>query len=751
MAKHNHTILSDDWTRNWKASIAVKITAVVMWVVIPFGFIIALIMVSNVKDDVQNAIHDDARVILNHARVLLWENNAYNSPNTLRQLKRDLKKSTYCKIRFSTEHSEPVLLLANNCDQNTAVIDKTYFFSTMVAQQPQELTLVLSHQPLQKIMLKHRSNIIVTMIAIVILLGLVLTWVIRRLVLRPLLKMVQATRKISEGQHDLRLNLHQDDEFGHLASFLNKMLDQIFQQQTHLQQANQELTREVAERERIALELIASRDQLEKLVAERTADLAIARDQALEANKAKSLFLANMSHEIRTPLNSILGYSQLLHRDSELTDRQLKTLNVIEHSSNELLNLLNNVLDISKIEAGDMALNLVKYDLHELLRGICQSFQLRCAEKSLHWHEYIELAECQMVQSDPQKLRQILVNLLENAVKFTDKGDVSLCVSNVALDSYLFEVSDTGPGIAADEKERIFTAFYQEQSGLVKGGTGLGLAIAKNQLKILASDLHVTSLPGEGSVFSFTIELKSIHSGFEIRQENGMEVVRLAAEGAVKALVVDDLELSRNLLVDMLEKIDATVSSACNGLQALELLEAAAPDELPDIIFMDIRMPVMDGIEAVKRIRQKYAQQIICVAVTASVVDNPAARNIQSGFNDYISKPYRFEAVFQCMKKYLDIEFEHNNSAAESHEVPPPEIDFQQCRVTQLLCDRLLEASQNYALTQLQELLPELEQCGSEAEKLAQRLQQLMALYDKQAMIDLLERLQAALIAQDKT
>lgn len=756
MAMGEHTILSDDWTKNWKASIAVKITAVVMWVIIPFGFIIALIMVSNVKQDVQNAIHDDAIIILNHARVLLWENNAYNSPRIINELTADLKKSTYCKIRFSIKRSiqkksEPVVLLANGCEQGSDAIDKTYFFTTIIDQQAQQLTLTLSHQPLQKMMLKHRSNIIVGMIVIVIVLGLVLTWVIRLLVLNPLLKMVQATRQISEGQHDLRLNLHQDDEFGHLASFLDKMLDQIFEQQTHLEQANQELTKEVAERNRITLELRSSRDQLEKLVTERTADLAVARDQAMAANKAKSLFLANMSHEIRTPLNSILGYSQLLHRDTELTDKQLKTLNTIEQSGNELLGLLNDVLDISTIEAGNMMLNSVNYDLHELLRGICQNFQIRCAEKSLHWHEYIELPETLMVHSDPQKLRQILINLLENAVKFTDKGDVSLYVRNMADDTYLFEVSDTGSGIAADEKEHIFTAFYQEQSGLVRGGTGLGLTIAKNQLQLLGAELHVSSLAGEGSVFSFTVELTAAHSGFEIRQENGMEVVRLSDVGSVRALVVDDLELSRNLLVDMLDKIDATVSSAANGLQALELLDALAADELPDIIFMDIRMPVMDGIEAVKRIKKKYAQQIVCVAVTASVVDNPAENDSSSGFDDYISKPYRFEAVFECLKKYLDIDFEHNNtSAAKNHDSATLTINFQRCRVSPLLCDRLLQASKEYALTQLQALLRELEQCGSEEKKLGQRLKQLMAQYDKQAMIALLEQLQSAVHTQGK-
>ena len=657
------TILSDDWTKNWQASIAVKITAVVMWVMIPFGFVIALFLVNNIKHDVHASIDKDAEILLNDARVLFWENNAYNSIKVVKKLKKTLEKSIYCKITFSMANSNPVVLLGDECQQTTDLIDKKYFFTTIVDSQPQELTLSLSHQPIKKIMIKHRSNVIVVMIIIVIVLGLVLTWVIRLLLLKPLLKMVDTTRLISEGKHEQRINLNQDDELGHLATFLNKMLDRIFEQQKNLKHANIELMKEVAERNRIALELRANRDQLEKIVDERTADLAVARDQALEADKAKSLFLANMSHEIRTPLNSILGYSQLLSRESRFTEKQLKSLKIIEQSGNHLLGLLNDVLDISKIEAGKMVLNTINFNLNELLKGLSQIFQARCAEKSLNWHENFALADPLIVQSDPQKLRQILINLLGNAIKFTGNGDISFSVKNVEQDYYLFEVSDTGPGIAAEEVENIFTAFHQEKTGLVKGGTGLGLAITKKQLHLLNSELHVSSVVDVGSVFSFTLALKSVHSGFEIRQKNGMEIVRLASAGSLKTLVVDDIELSRNLLVDMLDEIDATVSSAANGLEAIELLEASRPENIPDIIFMDIHMPVMDGIEAVKKIKAKYGQKIICVAVTASTMEYSDEKIFKSGFDDYISKPYRFETIFECMKHHLDIDFEHKNTS----------------------------------------------------------------------------------------
>jgi signal transduction histidine kinase len=356
-----HPLLSDDWSKNWQASIAVKITAVVMWAIIPFGFIVAFLLVDNIKDNVSLSIESDAEILLNASRVQFWENNSIHSPKTIEMIKKHLNKSIYCQLQFFTEKSSVTTILSEDCQlsitQSSESLDnqwvhKKYFFTTLIEQQPQRLTLILSHQPIDIIMQKHRSKVMIIMINMVIVLGLVLTWVIRFLVLKPLLKMVDATRLISEGQHDLRLELHQDDEFGHLALFLNKMLDQIFEQQKNLKHANLELMKEVAERNRIAVELGNSKNQLEKLVDERTAALAVARDQALEANKAKSIFLANMSHEIRTPLNSILGYAQLLNRDDDLTNKQSKSLSIIEDSGNHLLGLLNDVLDISKIEAG---------------------------------------------------------------------------------------------------------------------------------------------------------------------------------------------------------------------------------------------------------------------------------------------------------------------------------------------------------------------------------------------------------------
>ena len=732
--------ISDDWTKNWQASIAVKITAVVMWVIIPFGFILALLFINNLQGKLQTSVVDDADMLVNSARTLLSDNNSYNSTRTRKQLLDTLKKSVYCKISLSKEQALPIVMYANGCTRKTETVDKKYYFSTLFNDQFQELTLVLSHQPVESIITKQRSNVIVIMIIIVIVLGLVLTWVIRLLVLKPLLNMVDVTRKISEGKHELRLAINQHDEFGFLAKFFDKMLDQVFEQQKNLKHANLELMKEVAERNRIALELRASRDQLEQLVAERTADLAVARDEALEANKAKSFFLANMSHEIRTPLNALLGYAQLLHRDSDVTEKQLKSLRIIEESGNHLLELLNDILDISNIETGKMKLNSINFNLNELLQSLSQVFSERCSDKGLLWHEKFELGKNIQVHSDPQKLRQILINLIGNAIKFTEQGDITLTVRLSGNDTYLFKVQDTGSGIADDQIKSISKMFHLKEVDDDKKGAGLGLAITEKLLYLLDSQLNISSKTDEGSVFSFEVKLKPAHSGFEIRQESSMELVRLSSSDSVRALVVDDSELSRNLLVDMLLEINAQVDSAVNGLEAVNKIEASGADEIPDIVFMDIRMPVMNGIDAAQQIKNRYGDNIVCVAVTATMIEDSGEKLFQLGFDDFIAKPYRFESVFECMKNHLNINFEQNNSL-QPEQTELFKIDFQQCHIDADMFDELINASRNYAVGDLKSLLAKLTEYGQEEQKVAQKLSIMMEHYNMQGMINLIEQL----------
>lgn len=721
---------SDDWTRNWQASIAVKITAVVMWAVIPFGFLVALLLVWNAQERIDIAIQDDAQILLNSARVLLADNDSYTHPMVATTLEKLLEKSVYCKLTLSSYPASDIVLVKDECAVELSdLLHKTYYFSALFSNQPEEVKMSIFRQSSNSMIFKERANTILTIIISVIFFGLILIWVIRLLILKPLLKMVDAARLISDGKYDLRIQIDQHNEFGYLATFLNQMLDNLLDQQNNLKQSNLKLMQEIAQRNRIALELRAHRDQLEQLIRERTIELAIARDRALEANKAKSLFLANMSHEIRTPLNAILGYSQLLQRGNNLYSRQRKSINIIEESGHQLLRLLNDILDISRIEAGKMELNKVNFDLNELIQSISNMFSERCIGEGIEWESSNALKGQNLVEGDPRKLRQILINLLGNAVKFTAKGKVSFTISILEDNRYYFEIADTGPGISAEDQERIFDAFEKTDSIVHRGGTGLGLAITRKQLELLDSGLDLSSTVGEGSIFSFELYLESAKVGFEIRKDRDIEVVQLAQHRSINLLVVDDVELSRMLLADMLSEVDASVNAVNNGLAAIEFIHTAAEKQKPDMVFMDVHMPVMNGMEAMQKIKQQYGDQIICVALTVSFGDNSDADYIHAGFDDCISRPYRFEEVFACLQRHLRVDME-NDYQLQLDIDPDVQLDIEHVNVDLALCKKIINASQRYALNEIKEYLMQLETCGSEEKQLARKITRLMSLYD---------------------
>ena len=445
-----------------------------------------------------------------------------------------------------------------------------------------------------------------------------------------------------------------------------------------------------------------------------------------------------MSHEIRTPLNAILGYAQLLSRDGELSEKQKKSLHIIEQSGNHLLGVLNDILDISKIEAGKMELHKSNFNLYHLLTGIAQVFQEQCTEKGLNWYEEFSLSNTQLVYSDAQKLRQILINLIGNAIKFTEQGSISLTVKRIDNEYYYFEVSDTGPGIAEDDIEAIFTGFHQAPQGVDKGGAGLGLAITRSQLQLLGSEIKVESETGKGSIFSFTLALENAQDGIEVVHDNVSEIIRLSSSDMVKALVVDDSELSRNLLVDMLEDVNAQVSSAINGQEALQLIEQTNVESKPDIVFMDIRMPVMNGIDAVRQIKQNYGDQIVCIAITSTIIEQTDSQYYQAGFDDYIAKPYRFEAVFECMKKHLQIDFE-NKTPLLNENIEISDIDFTLCQIDKSLYEELLQAAIDYNSPLLSSLIMQLSSLGDEEIKLAKKLNHLLEQYDIHSLVNLVK------------
>jgi len=408
-------------------------------------------------------------------------------------------------------------------------------------------------------------------------------------------------------------------------------------------------------------------EALEIRVKERTADLARANDAlvteiavrkraedaAASASKAKSGFLAHMSHEIRTPLNAILGYAQILRRDRSLQPRQKEAIETIASSGNHLFNLIDEVLDLSKIEAGCMELQCGDFDLIELIGRMEGMFRHRCEQKRLRLIVEAPETPPRLVQGDEGKLRQVLINLLGNAAKFTDRGEVRFRVSRGPEHAYQFEVADTGIGITAEEQAEIFKPFQQGHSGASKGGTGLGLAISDRYIQLMGGRLQAESVPGRGARFFFTLVLPE--SALEGRgaAPAGNCLLRLPAGRRVTALVVDDIKENRAVLAGMLADIGCDILLAENAGVAIDL----ATRERPDIIFMDIWMPEMNGIDAARHILRQFPKARI-VAHSASAFDHEQNRYLDAGFDDFFAKPFRYERVCECLANVLEIELE---------------------------------------------------------------------------------------------
>ncbi|GAB1542340.1 hypothetical protein NUACC21_50140 [Scytonema sp. NUACC21] len=402
------------------------------------------------------------------------------------------------------------------------------------------------------------------------------------------------------------------------------------------------------------------------------------------ANHAKSEFLANMSHELRTPLNAILGFTQLMSRDRTLSSENQQNLEIINRAGEHLLNLINDILEMSKIEAGRTTLNITNFDLHHLLDNLQQMLHLRAVSKAIELVFELDLNLPQYVQGDASKLRQVLLNLLGNAIKFTNSGTVTLRVSLGQEDKVnreelsalspllFFEVQDTGPGIAPHEIDLLFEAFGQTETGRKsQQGTGLGLAICQKYVHLMGGEISVCSTVGEGSTFAFHIQIALTNNSENSTIPVPNRVISLAPnQPEYRILVVDDALESRLLLVKLLSAVGFSVREAANGAQAILEWESWQPH----IILMDMRMPVMDGYEATRQIkaREKIRGQgnkeaisplssptprTVIIAFTASAFEEQRTSMIQAGCDDFIKKPFREELLLEQLRQYLGLQY----------------------------------------------------------------------------------------------
>lgn len=465
------------------------------------------------------------------------------------------------------------------------------------------------------------------------------------LITRPILRLADAARQISTN-NDYAIRVHTDahDEMRVLYDAFNHMIGKIQTSQSELQQARDELEDRVFERTKQLQEEIVQRERIQQ-------ELVRAKEAAEQASEAKSRFLANMSHEIRTPLNGILGFTDfvLIHdRDLVEVDRR-EYLKTIKKSGESLLVLINNILDLSKIEAGQMEFEKVRFSPHGVIAEVISILRPKALEKNLtldyRWQGLVP----DSIQTDPLRFRQLLVNLIGNAVKFSETGGV-MVVARVdqASNKLAVEVSDTGIGIAPEVLPALFKPFTQGDSSVTRrfGGTGLGLSICQSIVKGLGGEIRVTSQLGQGSTFAFTIDTGSLldiefqaQPPHEIELEQSGQSERRSLQ-SVRILVAEDGESNRRLIQLILSRAGADVVLVENGKEAVE---ESRRSEF-DLILLDMQMPVMDGYTAANQMRAEGVSKPI-VALTAHAMRGDEERCINAGCSEYLTKPIRHDLL----------------------------------------------------------------------------------------------------------